>query len=172
MRDQPVVLAVASYASRAAADGDFDSLWSAGSLRRCAHLTAALVEKGTSGELEINCHRSTATDLAWGVALLGGALTTIAAPVGVSYLASGLSSSSEWAGAAAIVSRFWNQIPRDKLRSMSNLLEAGQTGLVAVAISDESEGLTACLSGASSRVVSESMPVDLVSDFTRAAGTA
>jgi hypothetical protein len=171
MRDQPVVLAVASYASRAAADGDFDSLWSSESLSRSDHLSAALVEKGTSGELEINCHRSTATGLAWGIALLGGALTTVSAPVGVSYLASGLSSSAEWAGAAAIVSRFWNQIPREKLRSMSNLLEAGQTGLVVVAIADDREGLMACLSGASSTVVSESMPVDLMSDFTRAAGT-
>ena len=171
MRDQPVVLAVASYASRAAADSDFESLWSSDRLSGSDHLTAALVEKGTSGELEINSHRSTATDLAWGIALLGGALTTVAAPLGVFYLASGLSSSAEWAGAAAIVGRFWNQIPRDKLRSMSNLLEAGQTGLVVVAIADDNEGLMGCLSGASSRVVSESMLVDLVSDFTRAAGT-
>jgi hypothetical protein len=172
MEDQPVVLAVASYASRAAAGTDFDSLWSLEPLSRSDQLTAALLEKGSSGELEMNCHRirAGAGGFAWGIALLGGALTTVAAPVGVSYLASGLSSSAEWAGAAAVVGRFWNHIPRDQLRSMSNLLEAGQAGLVVVAVAHDSGPVLDCLSGATSRVVSESMPVDLVADFTRAAG--
>ena len=172
MGDQLAVLAVASYASRSAAGTDFDSLWTLESFRGSDHLTAALVEKGTSGELEMNCHRSSGASLAWEVALLGGALTTVAAPVGVAYLASGLSSSAEWAGAAAIVGRFWNLIPRDKLRSMSNLLEAGQAGLVVVAIDHDGEDVVACLSGATSRVVSECMPVDLRGDFSRAAAEA
>jgi hypothetical protein len=172
MGDQPVVLAVASYASRTSAYTDFDSLWSLRSLSGSDHLGAALVEKGTSGELEMNCHRTSAASPAWGVALLGGALTTVAAPLGVAYLASGLSSSADWAGAAAIVSRFWNHIPRDELRTMSNLLEAGQAGLVVVAIAHDDLNVKACLSGATDRVLSESMPVDLLADFSRAAGTA
>jgi hypothetical protein len=169
MGDQFAVLAVASYASRSAAETNFESLWSSQRLNRGDHLTAALLEKGTSGELEMNCHRSSAS-LAWEVALLGGALITVAAPVGVAYLASGLSSSAEWAGAAAIVGRFWNHIPRDQLRSMSNLLEAGQAGLVVVAIAHEYENVMACLSCASDRVVSESMSDDLLAEFSRAAG--
>lgn len=170
MGDQSVLLAVASYASRAAADRDFESLWSSESLSRSDHLTGALVEKGTSGELEIDCHRSSVGP-ALGIALLGGALTTVAAPMGVSYLASGLMSSAEWAGAAAVVARFWNHIPRDKLRSMSNLLEAGQVGLVVVAVAHDSQEVTACLSGACNKVVSEPILVDLVADFNRAAET-
>ncbi len=55
MGDQCVVLAVASYASRATAGRDFDSLWSSASPDRSDHLAGALVEKGTSGELEIEC---------------------------------------------------------------------------------------------------------------------
>ena len=58
MGDQPVVLAVASYATRAAAERDFDSLWSSESMSGSDYLSGALVEKGTSGELEIDCHRS------------------------------------------------------------------------------------------------------------------
>jgi hypothetical protein len=172
MGDQSVVLAVASYASRAAAERDFDSLWSSESLRRSDHLSGALVEKGTSGELELDSTRRRPDGRAWGVALLGGALTALAAPVGVSYLASGLSSRAEWAGAVAVVSRFWNHIPRDKLRSMSNLLEAGQVGLVVVAIARDSDDVKACLCGDCSRVVSESILVDPVAEFTRAAGEA
>ena len=170
MADQPVVLAVASYPSRATAHRDFDALWSSESFTEGGHVSAALMEKGSSGELEMNCQRSSASGVAWGVALLGGALTTVAAPMGVSYLGAGLSSSAEWAGAAAIVGRFWHEIPRDQLRSMSNLLEAGQAGLVAVAIAHDSKNLVACLSGATSTVVSESIPLDLAADFTRAAG--
>jgi hypothetical protein len=172
MGDQLLLLVVASYASRSAADTDFDSLWSLESLGRSDHLTAALVEKGTSGELEMNGHRSSPASLAWGVALLGGALTTLAAPVGVAYLASGLSSRAEWAGAAAIVGRFWNHIPRDKLRSMSNLLEAGQAGLVVVAIAHDYDDMMACLCRATDRVLSESIPVDPLAEFSRAAGQA
>jgi hypothetical protein len=170
MADEPVVLAVASYPSRAAADRDFDALWSLGSLKEGDQVTAALVEKGSSGELEMNFQRSSATGLAWVTALLGGALTTVAAPMGVSYLGAGLSSSAEWAGAAAIVGRFWHEIPRDQLRSMSNLLEAGQAGLVVVAIAHDSEHLMACLSGATGTVASEPIPLDLAADFARAAG--
>ena len=169
MGDQPVMLAVASYASRSAAYTDFESLWSLPSATSGNHLTAALVEKGTSGELEMNFHRSTAAGVAWGVAVLGGALTTVAAPVGIAYLASGLGSNAEWVGAAAIVGRFWHHIPREKLRSMSNLLEAGPAGLVVVAVAHDSENVVACLSGAASRVVSESIHVDLLADFTQAA---
>jgi hypothetical protein len=168
MGDQPVVVAVASYPTRVAADADFAALWSLQSMTGRDHLTAALLEKGTSGELELQFHRNTAAGLAWGVALLGGALTTLAAPVGISYLASGLSSSAEWAGAAVIVGRFWHQIPRDKLRSMSNLVEAGQAGLVVVAVAHDTEEVVARLSGASSRVLSDSMQVDLMADFGQA----
>jgi len=172
MGDQPVVLAVASYPSRAAADRDFGALWSSEPHCESSPVTAALVEKGSSGELEMNDCRSSGAGLAWGIALLGGALITVAAPIGVSYLASGLSSSAEWAGAAAIVGRFWHHIPRDKLRSMSNLLEAGQAGVVVVAIAHDSAHVMACLSGATSTVASESIPLDLAADFARAAGQA
>ena len=54
--------------------------------------------------------------------------------------------------------------------SMSNLLEAGQVGLVVVAVAHDSDDVTASLSGECSGVVSESILVDLVSEFRQAAG--
>jgi hypothetical protein len=172
MGDQPIVLAVASYASRAAAAEDFSSLWRLQASTRSSHLTAALVEKGTSGELEIDHYRSTADSVAEGVALLGGALTTIAAPLGITFLASKLLSSSDWAGSAAIVGRFWHEVARDRLRTMSNLLEAGQAGLIVVAVAHDREDVVASLSRATSKVVSDAMRLDLLSDFNHAAGPA
>ena len=171
MGDQPVILAVASYASRAAAHTDFEALWRLPSVTS-NYLTAALVEKGTSGELEINCHRNSAADRGRGVAILGGALTTVADPVGIAYLAAGLSSHAEWIGAAAIVGRFWHQVPRDKLRNMSNLLEAGQAGLAVVAVAHTNQEVVTCLSGATTAVLSESILVDLMADFAQATGEA
>jgi hypothetical protein len=168
MNDQRAVLAVASYASRAAAETDFDTLWALPADRGTCDLAAAVVEKGTSGELEITRHRSTADGLPWAIALLGGALTTVDAPVGVAFLASGLVSRADWAGATAILGRFWHDVPRDVLRKMTNLLEAGQAGLVLVAVNHDGDDVAACLSGAISRILSDPLQVDLFADFSRA----
>lgn len=169
MNDQRAVLAVASYASRPAAEADFGSLWVWPQDPGTCHLAAAVVEKGTSGELEITRHRSTADGLAWTTALLGGALTTLDAPVGVAFLASGLASSADWAGATAILRRFWHDVPRDVLRKMTNLLESGQAGLVLVAVNHDADDVAECLSGAINRILSDPLRVDLFADFSRAA---
>ena len=55
---------------------------------------------------------------------------------------------------------------------MSNLLEAGQVGLVVVAVAHDSDDVTACLSVAGSGVISESILVDPVAAFKRTAGEA
>jgi hypothetical protein len=171
MRDQPMVLAAASYPSRAAADEVFALLWGLQPCGERRQLVAALVEKGSSGELEMNDHRSALPDLGWGVALLGGALTAVATPLGVAFLASGLASRAEWDRAVAVVGRFWNEVPRDVLHKMSILLEAGQAGLVVVAEDRDSPGVAACLSGATSSVLSTSIWLDVVGGCPHEAGT-
>jgi hypothetical protein len=169
MHDLPVVLAVASYGSRSTAEADLAMVWG---LRRWAgenYLVAAILQKGNTGELEMDHHGSSTLDLPWGVALLGGALTAIAAPIGISFLASGLASRAEWAGAAAIVGRFWYNVPRELLRTMGNMLEAGQTGLIVVAVDDTGRDIAGCLPGATTAVVSEPIRVDLQGDYSHAA---
>ena len=79
-------------------------------------------------------HHGTAEPLGFGNALLGSAITVVAAPLGITLPASSLATSAEWAGAATIIGHFWHEVPRDLLRTMSNLLEAGQTGLIVVAV--------------------------------------
>jgi hypothetical protein len=51
MTNQPVVLAVATYAARADADHDFDSARLVGQGGRLDHVGAAVVEKGADGSL-------------------------------------------------------------------------------------------------------------------------
>ena len=58
MTNQPVVLAVATYAARADADHDFDSARLVGQEGRLDHVGAAVVEKGADGKLEIRRHDS------------------------------------------------------------------------------------------------------------------
>jgi hypothetical protein len=170
MRDQPVVLAVASYPSRAAAEEVLASLWASRPWED-HQLAAALVEKGSSGELEMEDHRGTTSGIGSGVAILGGALTAVAAPLGVAFLASGLAASAEWERAVSVVGRFWNEVPRDVLGRMSNLLEAGQAGLVIVAEGRDAHHVATCLSGATSSVLSNSIWVDGLVDSPDGPGT-
>ena len=80
MSDQAVVMAVAAYASKAAAERDFRALaTAAGGQDR---LTAALVEKGADGRLTVDRYHGPAGRPACGLALLGGALVVLAAPLG------------------------------------------------------------------------------------------
>ena len=172
MSDQPVVLAVASYPSWAAAEKDFGSLWAPRHRRGLEELAAAVVEKGTNGELQIDRLHNTAIQPVWGVVLLGAAVTVIAAPLGITILASGVETSAEWAAAAAVVSRFWQNIPRELLRTMGNLLEAGQAGLVVVAMDRGGEDIGAALSSATTKVVTDYGWGDLAAVFSESLGRA
>jgi hypothetical protein len=108
MSAQPVVLAAASYPSRATAEQDF---WAVGALKRHGPVDQV---------------------------------------------------------AAAIVGRFWHEVPRDRLRTMANLLEAGQTGLIVVAVDHRAEHVTPVLSNAATTIVTDCIPADLQADFATA----
>jgi hypothetical protein len=168
MSAQPIVLAAASYPSRSAAEHDFRAVGGLKQDGRVDQVAASAMEKGADGWLEIVCHHSTALSLGSGVALLGSAITVLAAPLGIAFLASVLATRAEWEGAAAIVGRFWHEVPRDLLRTMGNLLEAGQTGLVVVAIDHRAEHISPVLSNAATTIVTDCVPADLEADFAKA----
>jgi hypothetical protein len=168
MSDQSVVVAVASYSSRATAELDFHAVWALRHVSRGDQVAAAVVEKGANGWLEMARHHSTALPLVWGVALLGSAITVVAAPLGITFLASVLATRAEWEGAAAIVGRFWHEFPKDLLRKMGNLLEAGQTGLVVVTVGHGAEHITPVLSNATAQIMTDCLRADLEADFATA----
>jgi len=155
MTNQPVVLAVATYAARAHADHGFDSAMLVGQEGMAGHVGAAVVEKGADGKLEIRRHDSTAGHLAFPCALLDGAITAIAPPVGIALLAPVLPTREAWAGVGAIVGHFWHHIPRNTLRRLSDLLESGQAALVVVAVGHTAEEIAAFLTHSTDKVVTD-----------------
>jgi uncharacterized membrane protein len=166
MTNQPVVLAVATYAARADADHDFDSARLVGQEGRLDHVGAAVVEKGADGKLEIRRHDSTAEHLAYPGALLDGAITVIAPPLGIALLAPVLPTREAWAGVGAIVGHLWHHIPRDTLRRLSDLLESGQAALVIVAVNHTAEEIARLLTHSSHKIVTNCSRADLEADLT------
>jgi uncharacterized membrane protein len=166
MADHPLVIAVAGYSSKAAAMRDYRRLCDA----EAGHdrVSAALVEKGADGRLTVDRYHSPPECMAGGVALLGGALLVLAAPLGIFFLVPVMATSTAWAGVAAIVAHLWNDVPKGMLRNMSDLVEMTQTALVVVALDHSGKDLEALLAGAPSVVVTDLTPTDVEADFSKA----
>jgi hypothetical protein len=166
MTDQPVVLAVATYPARADADYDFDSVRRAGQEGKLDRFAAAVVEKGNDGELEI-CRQAGADQLSFPGALLGGAITVIAAPLGVAFLAPVVPTGAAWTEVIAIVGYFWHYIPRNTLHRMSDLVESGQAGLVVVAVNHTGDEVAALFSHPTDQIVTDCTLADFTADAHR-----
>jgi uncharacterized membrane protein len=168
MSDQPVVMAVATYRSKAAADWDFCAVRDAKHEREADHVAAAVVEKGANGQLIMDCHDNSARHLAWGGALLGGVFIVIAAPLGIHFLAPIIGTGTAWAGVGAIVDHFWHNIPKNDLRLMSDLLESDQAALVVVAVDHTGEDIEALLSNATTKIITDASFADFEAEFSNA----
>jgi uncharacterized membrane protein len=153
----PLVLAVATYASRDAAVQDFDTVWGAKHEGEYDHMAVAVLTKDAVGQLQVERHDSTAKHLAWGGALLGAALTVVAPPVGVGMLAAG----GTVAGAGGIVGHFHHNIPKDTVRQMGDLLEDGESGLVVVAVNRKGDDIAPLLANAEKKMVKDTVKGDL-----------
>jgi uncharacterized membrane protein len=153
MADRPVVMAVASYHSKTAAESDFRALWAIEEQVVNGRVAAALVEKGADGQLTIDRHRCPGDHPAWDGPVLGGALTVVAAPVGIRFLVPVVGTGPDLGGVGAIAGHFWNNVPKHQLRQMSELLETSQAALVVVAGDAPREVIAARLAGADETVV-------------------
>jgi uncharacterized membrane protein len=165
MSDQPVVLAVATYPSKRAAEQDFHAVWGVKHEGELDHVAAAVLVKDASGKLKMDRHDSTAKHLAWGGAMLGGAMVVLAPPLGAAMLAG---TGATMAGAGGIIGHFWHNIPKDELRRMSDLLESGEAGLVVVAVDHTGEDIGALLANATTKVVSDTTRADFDAAFSEA----
>ena len=164
MGEQAVVVAAATYTSRAAAAENLRALCAETSRDSLGRLAAAIVEKGADGRLTIDRHDATTSDRGPDYLLLGAVLVVLAAPVGISFLVPMAATGSAWAGVAALVGHVWHDIPKSELRRMSDLLEAGQAALVAVAVDRDADDVRAALTGATIAVVTDSVTADLETD--------
>jgi hypothetical protein len=153
MTDRTVVIAVASYRSRAAAQSDFRAVQGGSDPSGPRRLALALLEKGADGRLTIDRHFCSAAGPAWDGAVLGGALVVIAAPVGIAFLVAVVRSAAVLGGVSAIAAHFWNDVSKHQLRRMSELIEAEQAALLVVSADHERDALEAQLAGADARTV-------------------
>ena len=155
MSDKPVTVAVATYRDKAAAEQDFDAVWGIKHEGQIDHLAIAVVEKKPDGSLKIDRHDTSAKHLAWGGGILGGTLSVLSAPLGIVFLGPLAATAAVWAGAGAIAGHFWDNIPKDQVRRMSDLLESGDFGLVIVAVNPKGASIDSLLANAASKIVTD-----------------
>jgi hypothetical protein len=150
--DDHLIMAVASYASRGAAEDDFVDVcnWRAA---QPGQVTAAVVEKGADGLLTMDRHHCTASGPARGGQLLGAALVVLAAPLGLRFLSSVVVNRATWVVVAQLATHFWLNVPRSELHSMGVLLEARQAALVVVSVDQSEQELARLIVRATEHIV-------------------
>jgi len=168
MGEQAIVVAAATYASRATAAENLRALCGEPSRGPVGRRAAAVVEKGADGRLTIDRYASTTSRVGPDDLLLGAALVVLAAPVGIAFLVPVAATGSAWAGVAALVGHIWHDIPKSELRRMSDLLEAGQAALVVVAVDQQADDIRAALTGATIALVTDGLTVDLEAEIAQA----
>ena len=134
MAERPTVLAVATYPDEQAAAADFRAVWRIHHDGVIDHVSAAVLVKGIDGTLRLDRHGTTASHLACGDALVGGALAVLAAPLAVGPLSDVATQDGTWAGVGDLIGHFWHNIPKRQLLQMTDLLESGQAAVVIVAV--------------------------------------
>lgn len=155
MSDKPVTVAVATYSTKEAATQDYDAIHGIKHQGQLDHLAIAVVEKEADGKLKIDRHNSSAKHAAWGTGVLGGALTVISAPLGLVFLGPLAATAAVWAAVGGFAGHFWNNIPKDEVRRMSDILEGGEFGLVVVAVNPKGTDIAALLANAEEKVVTD-----------------
>ena len=114
----PITLVTESYSTRDRAVEDFTTVWSSRYDGDFHHTSVAVLTRDSSREFGVERNSSTAKHLAWGGALLGGALFTLAPAVGIGVLAAvGVT------GAGAIIGHFRENADPAELAGIADLLE-------------------------------------------------
>jgi hypothetical protein len=144
--DAPLSLIAAGYSTRATALEDFTTVWSSRFEGDFHHTSVAVLGRDSDGELQVVRHNSTAKHLAWGGALLGGALVVLAPTTGVRMLAAvGVT------GAGAIIDHVHHNGDARELSGIADLLDESAWGVVAVVVNRGAEVMTPLLTRADRR---------------------
>jgi uncharacterized membrane protein len=150
-------VAVATYSDKASAEQDYHAIKGIKHEGELDHVAVTMVKKKSDGSLDIDRHDTSAKHMAWGGAALGGALTVIAAPLGIVFLGNLVATSAAWAGAGGLVGHFHKNIPKDVAREMGDLLEAGDFGLLVVAANPKGVDIGALLANADEKIVEDNV---------------
>jgi hypothetical protein len=128
--DTPVTLAVAVHSDPLHAREDFAAVWESRPSAKAGHLAIAELARDAAGTLRVIRHKSTTTNVAWGMALLGAALVVVVAPAGARFLVS----VPTVVGAGAVAGHLHRTIPRQKRDRATGLLERQEAGVVLLAV--------------------------------------
>jgi hypothetical protein len=135
-----ITVTTAIYSSHEDALRDFDATWSARHVGGFRHTATAVLARGPRGCLRIERSRSTAKHLAWGGALLGGALFLVAPAAGV-----GILSSAGLNGAGVFIAHFHDHLRPEDTATSARLLEQGPYSVFVVLVDDEDDDTTSLL---------------------------
>jgi hypothetical protein len=72
------------------------------------------------------------------------------------------------AGAGGIAGHFWHNIPKERVREMSDLLEAGESGLVVVAVDKKGSDIEPLLGHATRKIIDDTTKGDLEAAYNDA----
>jgi hypothetical protein len=112
-----ITLATATYSTHRDAMRDFDDTWRLRHEGRLHHIATAVLTRDADGLLRVERSKNTAKHLAWGGALLGGALFLVAPTAGAGMLTSvGLR------GAGVIIAHFHDHLRPEDVASGGRLL--------------------------------------------------
>jgi len=128
--DTPITLAVAVHTDPLHAREDFAAVWETRPATKACPLAIAELARDAAGSLRVIRHKSTTTNVAWGMALLGAALVLVVAPAGARFLVS----VPTVVGAGAVAGHLHRSIPRQKRDRATALLEGHDAGVVLLAV--------------------------------------
>ncbi|WP_345802912.1 hypothetical protein AAIB33_07470 [Microbacterium sp. AZCO] len=153
MSDKPVSVAAATYPDKDAAITDYEAIRHAKRHGGYDHLAIAVVVKGADGTLKVDRHDTSAHHLAWGGAILGATLAVLVPPIGFATLAGATASTAVLSGAGGIIGHFHQNIPKEVVGQINQMLESGDAGLIVVAVNPKGTDLTPLLAGAKDKIV-------------------
>ena len=171
--DTPITIAVAVYADRGSCLTDYEAVRGAKTDGEFDHIAVAVLTKRPDGSVEVERHDSTAKHLAWGGALIGGTavlLAPAAAPVvlATSVGTGGGVTAAGLAGVGGITGHLWRNIPKEKVREMSDLIDAGESALIIAAVNKQGSDIEPLLANAAKTVVDDTTKGDLEAAYNDA----
>ena len=135
-----ITLTTATYSTHDDAMHDFDDAWNARHDDRRRHTATAVLTRDPRGFLQVERSRSTARHLAWGGALLGGALFLVAPAAGAGVL-----SSAGLSGAGVFIGHFHDHVRREDIAHCARLLRREPLAVFVVLVEDDDGATTPLL---------------------------
>jgi uncharacterized membrane protein len=138
----PMTMAGALYKTRPEAVEAFETVWGARHQGEFDHMALAVLTKDENGQLQVERHDSTTKHLAWAGVAVGAALCVVCPPAGIAVVAAGAGAG---AGIGAWVGHFWNQIPKEDINELSDLLDSGESAIFVVTVNPKETDITPLL---------------------------